>query len=1631
MKKLTTLVAAVFAATSIWAQTPVNDDCAGLIDLGYAPVCPTDTFTNLNATASDIGFDNNPSCFNGNLASHDVWFQFTCPDTLFDFRISLTGVGLNTINNPEFAIYRGDCTFDGLAELLCAVAMPGETSLYIDVQGLTPGLPYFIRVSDYSVNASPNWGDFNLCIAPIPPASNIDDGGSTLCEGTLYDSGGPDNDYGPDENYTFVICPTQPSACITFNLQYYNIDAGGFFGTDMLSFFDGNSTNAPLIVQLSGQGTAPNSAAAGGSVCYQVQATSGCMTVVFQSDNTVQFEGFEGHWECSQAACPAPEPLSVNTNISPADIVSAVSTPATTVTVTNINCPTDAYGTFSFPSDNNFLGMEKGLILTSGLADNAIGPNSIGSITGFNNAPGDADLDFLSVEQGNGQMSHDACVVELDVFVATDELTFEYTFGSDEYPEYVNSNFNDIFAFLASGPGIVGNPGLGGAKNIAIIPGSNTPVQINSVNNLLNWEYYRNNQLGQVLEYDGLTSDFLGVKKTLTARTDVIPCNTYHLKLAVADRGDFSFDSGVFVSDIKGGTPDIAVQFASGIDYFIEDCSGTGDQLVISLSEPPTVLTTLEVNVSGTATPGLDYVLNIPPVITFQPGQQTLTFPIFPLVDNLIEGTETIVIAISNNFGCGTVVYKTITVNIEDNVQVSVNAGSDTIFVCAGSTLQLDAQGAVNYFWAPPGAVSNPFIGNPTISPANDIWLSVTGTVASCTDVDSVFIKIIDPQISVSAGADTSICLGTSVPLIAANNVNNSGLVWTPAAGLDDPSSPTPTASPTVTTTYTATVSIAGCSVSDNITINVDTLFFPTLTTTDTTVCQNYAVQLANILNNSTTYQWSPASGLDDPEISGPIALPDVTTSYTLTASSSNGYCTQTADVLVTVIAADVDILGDPYKEICLGDTVLLQANAAPTGAEVQWAPAFYLSNPTGPSTNANPDESVTFTATYNVNGCLVRDSVHIRVDSLPNSLINRVQDKAIYCPGDTVYLISQTYEPASFPDIDITWLPVGNQLTPDSNWNMVIIATETLTFSRAVNNRGCIDTASVDVPVAIPPTINITSTPSSVCPGQPVQITATVSPQQSLEWMDETGTLSCTDCPNPIATPLVTTSYQVTAPEADCPAGSSITIQVTPPPALDMAPDQTICLGESVTLNAISQPNVTYTWTSEPAGFTSNEPSPVVSPSTNTKYKVVADNGNCTSEAEVTLNVAFATVNAGGDQTVCQGTPVTLNAAVTGTPGTYFWRPDGQMTQSINVTPAATTVYSVTLAYGEDCVATDTVVISVLPAPMPQVTADTSICRGEAVLLNGNSEAGVSYSWTSNPSGFVSVDAMPTVTPQTTTTYILKASNDVCDVFDSVRVNVAFATIDAGPDQTVCFGDAVDLSATVTGTTGTVVWDPVGKNGLNITETPVQTTTYTATQVYGPDNRCSTADAVTVTVVPGIILTDFTAEPDTSSICEGSELSLSVTVVPASASLVWTENGIAIPNKTTPSVVVVPTVAAGNSASYEVMATDLNGCTASAGPFSILVERCYVLPNAFTPDGDGTNDSFGLGLKGGTITISSFNIYNRWGELVFESMQGKERWDGKFNGKDAPSDVYFYVMKVQFADGREEIFKGDVTLIR
>jgi gliding motility-associated-like protein len=1288
MKKLYWFIALFIFSVATFAQ-PINDDCGGLVDFGAAPICPAPgLYNNVNATESDIGTDNFPGCFVA-TPERDVWFSFTAVPTITNYEVILTGIadgaGTPSIVNPQIAVYRGDCGVDELVLLDCVSAANGETSISTVLTGLTPGLSYFLRINDWSASATPNSGSFQLCVQEqIMTDFLMTDMTADVCSGTLYDSGGPDGDYSNNENLTFTICPSDPHGCILFTLAEYSIEDN----FDEMSFYDGPDTNSPLLGELDGLGSN------GGNqmgVCYQVAASSGCLTILFDSDQGVTAAGFVGQWECTTEDCPDDAALTVNTGLDATELAANFTSPLMDITVTNIQCDNEAYGSF-LATDATNLGLDDGILLTTGEAAEAANPASFFANNDLN-LGGDPDLNFLNQTQGNGMTTDDACFVEMDIFVKTDRLAFDYVMGSEEYKQQFSQFSNDLIGILVSGPGIAGDPGLNGQENIATIPTTGELVQVQTINANDNWQYYRDNNNSQSIAYNGLTTGFMGQPKPMTAIRQVAPCQTYSVKLAIADI-DQNDDSGFFVAPSSAGVPQLQVNFNTGIDYLVEGCTNVSDLLVVSLDNPSPVDLTYNVEIGGTATQMEDYILNIPDQITINAGDTELTYALTSIADNIVEGTETIEISLVADFGCGEIDLTSFSIDLTEELVIDVNNGVDTVFVCEGiNSTQLNAVGAAGFVWSPANLFDNPNSANPTVTINNSQMVTVTGTLGTCTATDQVFLQIISPEVNIEIqnGGDNQLCQGENIVLFANNNVGNSGLEWTPTQPI--PNAQTLNLSPTFTTTYTATVATSGCSATDELTVTVEPFSPPTITTTDTTICQNSSVLLATAAPGAgTTYEWSPVDGLDNPNIVNATATPDQTTTYTLTATSINGVCTETATTTINVLPANVDIAEDNFN-ICLGESVTFTANTSTNGVGLTWSPADSLSSTTDVTVTANPSVSTWYVATLEVGACVVFDSVLVRVDSLPDLVITAIPGDSPYCEGEIISMVSPGYEDLNFQNISHQWSPsVGAQST-DTLLNFVVAATETTTYTRTTQNGACMDVSEIFIEVIPTPEITVMPNQATLCAGESIDLLATSPDITEFEWSPSAG-LSCTECPNPTATPPGTITYNVTGEFMGCPANATVFLEISDGPVLNV-PDQTICPETSVTLNgAPAEANTTYEWTLEDGTFFSDEAQPEVEDLTETTtYLLTVDNGGCDPVMEsITINVVQepTLTLSDFDALICEGLSTTLTANVNTPGGTFAWSPNGQTDASITVSPTTTTEYSVIYTSPLGCFVTD-----------------------------------------------------------------------------------------------------------------------------------------------------------------------------------------------------------------------------------------------------------------------------------------------------------------------------------------------------
>lgn len=365
------------------------------------------------------------------------------------------------------------------------------------------------------------------------------------------------------------------------------------------------------------------------------------------------------------------------------------------VTASNITYVGAAPAAGTFDGTGTILGIDNGVVLTSGQSVMAIGPDNANS-QGFDNGNGgDPDLTSLAA----GFQTYDAAILEFDFVPQSDTLRFNYIFGSEEYSEYVNSGYNDVFGFFISGPGFAG-PFTGGAENIALIPGTAIPVAIDNVNNgysatepatagpCTNCAYFVDNASGPAVQYDAHTV-------VLTAQAVVTPCQTYHIKIAIADAGDGALDSGVFLeagSFSSSGEEAVEMEAVTGVSGVYEGCdigSFVFRRLPGSSNNSPI---TVGYTVSGTATPGVDYTA-LPGSVTIPAGEDSVVLSIEGVLDFTTEGTETVILELAGG-GCSCTAPAPVSMDILDNdIQLSLST-SGTTTICQGESANLTANTA-------------------------------------------------------------------------------------------------------------------------------------------------------------------------------------------------------------------------------------------------------------------------------------------------------------------------------------------------------------------------------------------------------------------------------------------------------------------------------------------------------------------------------------------------------------------------------------------------------------------------------------------------------------------------------------------------------------------------------------------------------------------------------------------------------------------------------------------------------------------------------------------------------------------------------------------------------------------------
>ena len=294
----------------------------------------------------------------------------------------------------------------------------------------------------------------------------------------------------------------------------------------------------------------------------------------------------------------------------------------------------------------------------------------------------------------------------------------------------------------------------------------------------------------------------------------------------------------------------------------------------------------------------------------------------------------------------------------------------------------------------------------------------------------------------------------------------------------------------------------------------------------------------------------------------------------------------------------------------------------------------------------------------------------------------------------------------------------------------------------------------------------------TSICAGSSVTLNASAGDDYS--WSPATG-LSCTDCPNPVASPSVTTSYEVTVSSGSCaPASDVVQVTVHALPDASVNSDATICSGDTILLNADG--GIFYSWAPTADLSDPTVANPLAGPTSTTEYVVTVKGANgCTATDTVTITVnPLPTVDVTPSlHAICAGDPVNLTASGA---DSYNWSPGAGLsdttTAAVIASPAATIVYTVT-GTTNGCTAVSTVTITVNPLPDANAGNDTAICPGNSIQLNAS--GGISYSWGPPAAGVNNPNiANPIVEPTTTTTYVVTVTDaNGCTAAANVTVTV------------------------------------------------------------------------------------------------------------------------------------------------------------------------------------------------------------------------------------------------------------------
>lgn len=653
-----------------------------------------------------------------------------------------------------------------------------------------------------------------------------------------------------------------------------------------------------------------------------------------------------------------------------------------------------------------------------------------------------------------------------------------------------------------------------------------------------------------------------------------------------------------------------------------------------------------------------------------------------------------------------------------------------------------------------------------------------------------------------------------------------------------------------------------------------------------------------------------------------------------------------------------------------------------------------------------------------NSKGCV--DTVANNVTVLPSPVLNLISQDTTYCRLDSLQLTATGTG-------NFAWTPNSNIIGANTA-TPIVFPTAPTKYYVSLEDQGCYSRDSLTLTPLNDVTNAIAANPATICEEDTLTLTGSSNKTDHLSWQwGPPASLATPALQTTRAFPSATTTYTLQTRWGNhCIANTTVNIPVTPLAIPNAGPDSSFCNGQaSIALSASG--GTSYTWSPAAGLSNTNTPNPTASPSATTAYVVAVGVTGCSKTRTDTVIVTVRdkpVISATNDTLICVIDTLQLN--VTGA-GSAVWTPNFMInsttTASPLVSPDVPTKYYVRLTDIHGCYNDDSVFVDVKPGVTLDAGPDTSICQTHTYTLRATGDA-LHYSWSPAAGLSDSTILNPTANPATTTTYTLTGRIGNCVTTSSVDVKVVpFPAANAGKDTTICLGFDVQLTASGG---SSYQWTPaLFLNNSNIASPtvvqPTRTVEYIVTVSDTLGCPVPIKDTILVTVIQAL---NVNAGPRDTSVVEDEPLQLHAT---GALTYTWSP-GTWLSSTSGPDPVSNPQ----DTIQYFLTGTDANGCIGhdSINVYVFRVDEDMYVPTAFTPNGDGLNDTFKpilLGMK----SLSYFRVYNRFGELVFSTTQVDHGWDGVYKGKPQDTSTFVWMAGGVTYKGAVRKRKGYVVLIR